>query len=90
MAPVHLLVLIHGMWGNPSHLAELARIARETHSSPSTDGTRLHLLVAETTQEDSTYDGVDWCGERVAKEVCSRIDEPIIIPSTMAINYLSF
>jgi hypothetical protein len=82
MAPVHLLVLIHGMWGNPSNLAELARIARETHSSPSSDGTRLHLLVAQTIQKELTYDGVDWCGEQVVEEVCSRIDDPIIISST--------
>jgi hypothetical protein len=79
MAPVHLLVLIHGMWGNPSNLAELARIARETHSSPSSDGTRLHLLVARSIQKELTYDGVDWCGEQVVKEVCSRVDDPIII-----------
>jgi hypothetical protein len=81
MAPVHLLVLIHGMWGNPSNLAELARIARETHSSPSSDGTRLHLLVAQSIQKELTYDGVDWCGEQVVKEVRKRIDDPMIIPS---------
>ena len=81
MASIHLLVLIHGMWGNPGHLNELARIARETHAGLSSDGTRLQLLVAETTKEDSTYDGLDWCGERVAKEVGSEIDAPIINPS---------
>ena len=69
MSSVHLLVLIHGMWGNPAHLAELARIARETHAEASPDGTRLQLLVAETIREDSTYDGIDWGGERIAKEV---------------------
>ena len=30
VTPVHLLVLLHGMWGNPGHLAEMARIIRET------------------------------------------------------------
>lgn len=73
MAPIHLLVLIHGMWGNPGHLAELARIARETHSTAS-DGTKLHVLLAEANREDSTYDGIDWGGERVADEVRQRHD----------------
>lgn len=66
---VHLLVLVHGMWGTPKHLAELARIAHETYSEPNADGTYLQILMAETVQEDSTYDGIDWGGEKVATEV---------------------
>jgi hypothetical protein len=69
MTNIHLLVLIHGMWGNPAHLAELARIVHETHSDASADGTVLHVLNAESIRDNSTYDGVDWGGERVAKEV---------------------
>ena len=70
MTAIHLLVLVHGMWGNPEHLAELARIAEETHGTTSNaDGTTLHILRAETIKDDSTYDGVDWGGERIAKEV---------------------
>ncbi|KAH6915953.1 lipid particle protein [Coprinopsis sp. MPI-PUGE-AT-0042] len=72
---VHLLVLIHGMWGNPGHLAELARIARETHSKPNKDGERMETLLSTTNQEDSTYDGIDWGGERVAQEVLDRVAE---------------
>ncbi len=70
---VHLLVLIHGMWGNPSHLAELLRIMTETrcqadsHKGPG--GESLHILVAETNRDDGTYDGIDWGGERVTEEV---------------------
>jgi len=70
MDKVHLLVLVHGMWGNPMHLAELVRVARETNANPSADGTTLHVLVAETVRGDSTFDGIDWGGERVAAEVC--------------------
>lgn len=69
MASVHLLVLLHGMWGNTDHLAELERIATETHESSSVDGISLHILKAETIKHESTYDGIDWGGERVAKEV---------------------
>lgn len=57
------------MWGNPGHLAELARIIRETYASPGPDGIQLEVLLAETNREESTYDGIDWGGERVAKEV---------------------
>ncbi|KAF8159499.1 lipid particle protein [Crassisporium funariophilum] len=75
MTAVHLLVLIHGMWGNPQHLAELARIARETHADASSDGTVLHVLMSEAIMEDSTYDGVDWGGERIAKEVAETVKD---------------
>ena len=70
MTNIHLLVLIHGMWGNPAHIAELDRIARETYSDAGSDGTVLHVLKAESIRDNSTYDGVDWGGERIAKEVC--------------------
>lgn len=70
---VHLLVLIHGMWGNPVHLAEMHRIMREAHSQPDSEtgpaGEKLEILAAETNSEAHTYDGVDWGGERVADEV---------------------
>ena len=71
--PVHLLVLIHGMWGNPSHLAEMRRIMEETRGKADSErgprGERLHILMAETNRDDGTYDGIDWGGERVAEEV---------------------
>ncbi|KAJ3892558.1 putative serine esterase-domain-containing protein [Lentinula edodes] len=63
---VHLLVLVHGMWGNPGHLAEMERIVKEVQPE-------LHVLLAETNKEDSTYDGIDWGGERVAQEIVQEI-----------------
>jgi hypothetical protein len=63
------------MWGNPGHLAELARIVREMHSEPADDGTQLHVLVAETNSDESTYDGIDWGGERVAQEIYDEIEK---------------
>ncbi|RDB15767.1 hypothetical protein Hypma_003722 [Hypsizygus marmoreus] len=74
MSSVHLLVLIHGMWGHPGHLAELDRIIRETYPAAS-DDVELEILLAETNREDSTYDGIDWGGERVAQEVVDRVEE---------------
>ncbi|KAF8074750.1 DUF676-domain-containing protein [Lyophyllum atratum] len=74
MSSVHLLVLIHGMWGNPAHLAELDRVITETYPSTS-DGAQLEVLLAETNRETSTYDGIDWGGERVAQEAIDKVAE---------------
>ncbi|KAG6894941.1 hypothetical protein C0992_003848 [Termitomyces sp. T32_za158] len=71
---VHLLVLIHGMWGNPGHLSELKRIITETYAS-SLDDNQIEVLVAQTNSENSTYDGIDWGGERVAQEVAEKVAE---------------
>ncbi|KAG6829371.1 hypothetical protein H0H87_011607 [Tephrocybe sp. NHM501043] len=71
---IHLLVLIHGMWGNPGHLSELKRIITETYAS-SSDGIQLEVLLAETNSDNSTFDGIDWGGERVAQEVTDKVAE---------------
>lgn len=74
--PVHLLVMTHGMWGNPKHLESMDRIIRERRIEPSSetgpDGEQLEILIPETNKDDSTYDGVDWGGERVTEEVSGR------------------
>lgn len=73
---IHLLVLVHGMWGNPGHLAEMNRIIQETKGAgPSDDGTELEVLLAEANRDQSTYDGIDWGGERVADEVTNKVEE---------------
>ncbi|KAF8637665.1 hypothetical protein AX17_002733 [Amanita inopinata Kibby_2008] len=74
MALVHLLVLMHGMWGNPSHLSEAHRIISEQYPSP-IDDMELQILVAETNRDESTYDGIDWGGERVADEILSKVKQ---------------
>jgi len=69
MPDVHLLVLIHGMWGNPSHLAHANKIMRDVKGEVEDNGVKLEILVAETNKDESTYDGIDWGGERIAEEV---------------------
>ncbi|KAF7370619.1 putative lipase [Mycena sanguinolenta] len=44
--------------------------SKETIPDPS-----FHVLVAETNKEDSTYDGIDWGGERVAEEIVAEVDK---------------
>jgi Putative serine esterase (DUF676) len=67
----HLLVACHGMWGEPVHLSEMARIIREKFPPDAVDanGIGFRLLIAQTNTLDSTYDGIDWGGERIADEV---------------------
>jgi predicted esterase len=75
---VHLLVLIHGMWGNPSHLASMNRIMKETRIhqiSVDQDGTTLHVMMPETNKDEGTYDGIDWGGERLATEILQEIEK---------------
>ncbi|KAF8630141.1 hypothetical protein AX15_003094 [Amanita polypyramis BW_CC] len=74
MSPVHLVVLVHGMWGNPSHLAEMRRVISETYPDP-VNGMELQVLLAETNQDESTYDGIDWGGERVTQEIMDKIKD---------------
>lgn len=64
---VHLLVLVHGMWGNPGHLAEMKRIIQDTKGQEV--AVQLDVLVAQANMGESTYDGIDWGGERIADEV---------------------
>ncbi|KAI0825686.1 putative serine esterase-domain-containing protein [Irpex lacteus] len=74
--PIHLLVLLHGMWGNPTHLAEMNRIYSETRGKEDSigpNGERLHILLAQANKEAGTYDGIDWCGERIAEEVFEEV-----------------
>ncbi|KAF8463203.1 DUF676-domain-containing protein [Russula ochroleuca] len=74
---VHLLVLIHGMWGTTQNLASMHRIMKETRIEASTqsDEPALHIMLPETNQAESTYDGIDWGGERVAAEILQEIEK---------------
>ncbi|KAH8823847.1 DUF676-domain-containing protein [Flagelloscypha sp. PMI_526] len=77
MTDIHLLVLIHGMWGNPGHLNELERKIREvySHSGSEDNDTKLDILVPGTIRDDSTYDGIDWGGERVVLEIYAEMEK---------------
>lgn len=66
---VHLLVLIHGMWGNPRHLAALKAAITTKYAEPTDQGEELDVIVAQSIKDCATYDGIDWGGERVTEEV---------------------
>ncbi|KJX97809.1 lipase/serine esterase like protein [Zymoseptoria brevis] len=66
----HLAVLVHGFWGNPSHLKHLQDTLQKRHSAD-----RLHILVAKSNSNNHTYDGIEVGGERIANEVEEKIAE---------------
>ncbi|KAF9509632.1 hypothetical protein BS47DRAFT_1396681 [Hydnum rufescens UP504] len=75
---VHLLVLVHGMWGVANHLTALANTVREryphsTLASEDAGTAELDVLVAQTNESNHTYDGIDWGAERVVTEIRERI-----------------
>ncbi|EFQ97145.1 hypothetical protein MGYG_00188 [Nannizzia gypsea CBS 118893] len=60
----HLCVLIHGLWGNPSHLNYIVSALREKYGEST-----LQILCPKSNAGTLTYDGIELGGERVAHEV---------------------
>ncbi|KAK9470164.1 putative serine esterase-domain-containing protein [Dipodascopsis tothii] len=67
----HLLVLVHGLWGNVSHFDYITRAIDEffTVESASEPNPDPHVLVCRSNEGYKTYDGIDVCGEKVANEI---------------------
>ncbi|KAI4248702.1 MAG: hypothetical protein LQ352_005853 [Teloschistes flavicans] len=66
----HLCVLVHGFWGNPTHLEYLAKSLRGKHPED-----KLNILVAKSNSGSYTYDGIETGGERVTQEVETLLQE---------------
>ncbi|OAA33434.1 lipid particle protein [Moelleriella libera RCEF 2490] len=64
----HLCVLVHGLWGNPDHMRNVAKSLRDLYP-PS----ELRLLFAKRNSGSFTYDGIERGGERI----CSEIEEEL-------------
>jgi hypothetical protein len=66
----HLLVLVHGLWGNPNHLNHL----RDTLQAQQSDE-RLHIFLPKSNADSFTYDGIEVGGERITNEIEHKIKE---------------
>ncbi|KAF4452743.1 hypothetical protein F53441_4455 [Fusarium austroafricanum] len=64
----HLCVLVHGLWGNPSHLRNVAKSLRDEYSED-----ELYILTVKRNSGNFTYDGIELGGERV----CAEIEEEL-------------
>lgn len=52
------------LWGNPSHMRNIAKSLREQYSTDD-----LYLLLAKQNSGSFTYDGIERGGERVCAEI---------------------
>ncbi|KIV83215.1 hypothetical protein PV11_05262 [Exophiala sideris] len=66
----HLCVLVHGLWGNATHLNYLATALQDRYN----DG-ELIVLACRSNPGSLTYDGVEVGAERVAKEIEDMLEE---------------
>ncbi len=68
----HLIVLVHGLWGTPKHMASIKRILSETSESLGSQGL-VYILNSEINSGFKTFDGVEVCGERLFLEILTLI-----------------
>jgi len=57
------------------HLDEMHRIIAEKFSPDPECGVHLEVLVSQKNRDKSTYDGIDWGGERIAEEVLKTVED---------------
>lgn len=74
MTSYHLVVLVHGLWGNASHF-DYIRTALQEHTRGWNDQDEELLIYTTALNEGfKTYDGIDVCGYRVAEEITDQIE----------------
>lgn len=66
----HLCVLVHGLWGNASHLDYLVKALREKYSED-----EMIVLACKRNASSFTYDGIDVGAERVTREIEETLEE---------------
>ncbi|KAF8418967.1 putative serine esterase-domain-containing protein [Tirmania nivea] len=64
----HLCILVHGLWGNPTHLEYLSLALRSRYP-------HVRQLICKRNSGNFTYDGIETGGERVTKEIESALEE---------------
>ncbi|KAL2256249.1 hypothetical protein VTK26DRAFT_1933 [Humicola hyalothermophila] len=65
----HLCVLVHGLWGNPNHMASVAKALRAQYPPE-----KVYILVAKRNSGSFTYDGIELGGERVCLEIEEELE----------------
>ncbi|KAK3308986.1 putative serine esterase-domain-containing protein [Chaetomium strumarium] len=66
----HLCVLVHGLWGNPNHMASVAKALRAQYPPE-----QVYILVAKRNSGSFTYDGIELGGERVCLEIEEELEK---------------
>lgn len=78
---VHLVLLIHGLWGSPAHLRVAGEELEAAWGEGRAGGGELVVMVAGGMTSQLTYDGIDVCASRVAWEVRLLAYSPSPSPS---------
>ncbi|KAI3405707.2 hypothetical protein KGF56_001313 [Candida oxycetoniae] len=74
MVDYHLVILVHGIWGNSSHLAYIEKQFNEHFEATTTTTKGDNILVYKTTTHAGylTYDGIDINGKRISDEILEQ------------------
>jgi hypothetical protein len=67
-AATHLVVICHGLWGNPVHLKHLKETLISHHASSG-----IYLFTPSSNRDNYTYDGIDCGAERITSEIEAKI-----------------
>lgn len=76
-AKIHLVVLVHGLWGNRSHMNEICNYLLSLNDSSAGHKSLNEMIVVHQTHLNEgykTYDGIDVCGIRVSTEIKDQIN----------------
>lgn len=65
---VHFVALQHGMWGSRDQMAYLEKTLVERW------GDAIHVMNAKSNETNLTYDGIDICGTRLAREILAEYE----------------
>ncbi|KAK5683515.1 hypothetical protein LTS10_005048 [Elasticomyces elasticus] len=66
----HLVVICHGLWGNPVHLKHLRDTLATHHEEAG-----VYVFTPKANSDSFTYDGIEVGAERITNEVEQKIDE---------------
>ncbi|KAK6394161.1 hypothetical protein LTR65_002007 [Meristemomyces frigidus] len=66
----HLVILIHGLWGNPIHLKHLHDTLAKQHA-----GEGLYIYLPASNKDNFTYDGIEVGAERITHDVEAKLKE---------------
>lgn len=73
MVNYHLVVLVHGVWGNPSHMSYLAHQIEKKNIKGSNPDEQIVVYKTGSHSGYLTYDGVDVNGKRISDEIVANV-----------------
>ena len=66
----HMVLLIHGLWGNPKHLKNLYNTLATEYKDEG-----LYIFLPSSNKDNHTYDGIEVGAERITNEFEANLEE---------------